>query len=289
MSEEDQDDAGNSHYLIVARDHFSEIGSVARTFRNKHPKTSIGLWHMADELLEHAPNYSEFDYAIRHYFDHKGRGGGFRALGNHSCGSSPPLPNINKSVTEPRWGVHWAFLEHEKKIANFRDPTSSWPVSHRSNNCSFIGRPTPERFAALEEVKKAAPDLQCSIKYTEGFMKGNGEFEYMTKDIGDAKIGLNPTGNNVECIRLNELLSMGTVPAMVDEKFVHATFEPLPAVLGKNWSEVALEMKRLLDDERNGGKELDTLAKRGSEWKVKLDHCMKSDMDFILKHSFWIA
>jgi hypothetical protein len=284
---QDDADAGNSHYLIVARDRFSQIGSVARRFRTEHPNTSIGVWRMADELLTHAPNYSDFDYKIRHYFAHKEKGGGFRALGNYTCGSSPPLPSNKSTKAEPKWGVHWAFLEFEKKIANFRDPTSSWPISHRSSNCSFIGRSTPERVAILSQVQKA--DLNCNIQFTSGFGKGNGEFKYMTEDIGGTKIGLNPTGNNVECIRLNELLSMGTVPAMIDQKFVHATFEPLPAILGKDWSEVVLEMKRLIDDEKNGGKELDALARRGSEWKVKLNHCMKSDMDFILKHSFGIA
>jgi hypothetical protein len=75
--------------------------------------------------------------------------------------------------------------------------------------------------------------------------------------IGGTNIGLNPTGNNVECILLNALSSMGTVSAMVDHKFVNATVEPLPAILGKDWSEVGLEMKRLIDDETNGGKQLD--------------------------------
>lgn len=102
---------------------------------------------------------------------------------------------------------------------------------------------------------KLAPSLNCDIQYTEGFRMGKGPLADLSS-MEESKIGLNPRGNSVETSRLSEYLVMGTVPAMLDHKYVHAPFELIPAILGKSWDELAIKIQHVIDDDIQGGETL---------------------------------
>jgi len=82
-----------------------------------------------------------------------------------------------------------------------------------------------------------------------------------------------------------ELLTVGTVPAMLeDTPFRTATFEPIPAIVGKTWRDVSVEIQRLLQP--NAATELQALSTKGVQFYEKLRRCTAMDMEFILKGAF---
>jgi hypothetical protein len=42
---------------------------------------------------------------------------------------------------------------------------------------------------------------------------------------------------------------MGSVPSVIDQPYLHATFQTVPAIIGENWTEVTMQMKELLLEE----------------------------------------
>ena len=304
--------ANPSHVLFVVRTNVINLSKWAVERREKHG-VSIGLWHMADERIYggeiQQPYYARFDYVIRNYYPYEpyftmATANGpihdmnLHALGNYTCGTSPTkLPTVprtdgGKSLGDPRWGLHWAFLDtHSLHVLFDREATSVWPTSRRYYNCSFIGRPDVKRMQKqrsimADTIKQVVPDLNCSIEITSGFAAGKEPWEYITQDLTNTKIGLAPRGSALETHRLPELLRMGAVPALIDEPYLHATFQSVPGILGDNWTQVAEKMRDLIVDERNGGQKLQELSQKGAKFFQQLQECMRSDMDVILRGAF---
>lgn len=275
----------SSHYMFIARRNILDLAGWAQRHRVEH-SFSVGLWLMADEFdkFDSHNDFASFDYVIRHYFfqtklDHFY----VRALGNQTCGSSPPLPTSH--IGEPRWGVHWGFLApHKPHALLFRPASSIVPASQRGRTCGFIGRSTQQRETMKQQLALAAPEVKCQIHFSQGFSLGSEKLKYLANDLQDIKIGLNPSGNNAECHRLPELLTLGTVPAMLDAQFLTATFRPVPGIIGKNWGEVGTQIVSL--SSANRSKELDDLSQAAANFYEELLSCMMSDMDVILRGAF---
>mmetsp|Transcript_47424 Transcript_47424/g.57424 ORF Transcript_47424/g.57424 Transcript_47424/m.57424 type:complete len:419 (+) Transcript_47424:311-1567(+) len=288
----------DTHLMIVARTNIVNLANFASTRRSRLKK-SVGLWHMADERLvpgEIKGQYNKFDYVIRHYLRFGERGFHtfditLRALGNHTCGSSPPLPVTGETLQkEPRFGSHWIMLgPHEDHSLLRFDADEVWPTSRRPLNCSFHGRKDVHRSKGERKMMYTAfndgadgKSLNCDVSYSTGFAAGKSKFDYLAGDLQNNKIGLSPRGSNVETHRLTEALIMGAVPAVVDEPYLHAPYQTVPAIIGKDWESVAKEMKRLLSDERRGGKELENLQEKGVQFYKKYEKCVKSDFNLIM-------
>ncbi|KAL3917135.1 MAG: hypothetical protein SGILL_004854 [Bacillariaceae sp.] len=263
---------------------------------------------MADERVhggEIAPTYRHFDLVIRNYWMWKTDfrqefGMTLRALGNHSCGTSPPLPTVvvdgdgDETIMEPRFGVHWAFLgPHDlHNLLLKEDATSVWPTSHRPVNCSFQGRKDKPRMqharSNMKEAIEATPELNCSLTFTGGFAMGSTKWDYLIGDLQQTKIGLCPGGTSVETHRLAESLQMGSVPAVIDQPYLHAPFRNVPAIIGENWTVVASQMKDLLYEETEASKigrqsNLEKLQLDGALFYQELQDCMKGDVDALLR------
>ena len=58
-----------------------------------------------------------------------------------------------------------------------------------------------------------------------------------------------PGGTSVETHSLAETLQMGSVPSVIDQPYLHATFQIVPAIIGENRTEVTMQMKELLQEE----------------------------------------
>lgn len=269
-----------SNYLFVARREISALDQWAQKYRQK-TNNSVGLFLMADELnsFKAESSFSNFDYVLRNYYF---RDSMMEALGNMSCGSSPSSsPRSRKAIT--RLGVFWVFLQPFSHSGLLERPAKSvFPTMKRPQNCSFVGRATSQR----EEMKKAfmthGADLECNIMFTPGYGKGNDDYSYVAHDLGQTKIGLHPPGNNPECHRLPELLTTGTVPALLDAPFLWATFRPIPAIVGKSWRDVIGLIQSLLLRPHD----LERLSLDGSLFYEELRDCMMKDMDLILQEAF---
>lgn len=276
---------GSTHYMVITRGDISDVSRWAQKHKVKH-NSSIGLWLMADEIDEfkNHTNFSSFDYVIRHYYFQSKLDLFFlRALGNHTCGSSPALPTSREG--EPRWGVHWGFLApHKPHSLLSRSALSTIPASQRTRNCGFIGRSTPQRELMKQELRLQAPGLNCMIQFSEGFTLGSDKLKYIAEDLHNIKIGLNPSGNNMECHRLSELLSLGTIPAMLHANYLRAPFRSVPGIIGRDWTEVGTNILTLLSE--NKSQELDSMSRDAASFYEELLSCMLSDMDYILRGAF---
>jgi hypothetical protein len=285
-------DDSTTHLLILARTNLIKLGSYVAKRREKH-NMSVGLFHMADERIkgtEIVGVYYRFDYILRHYYSHAKPfyGMTLRALGNHSCGESHKLPISSSS--EPRWGTHWLHLDsHSMSIEMQRSGASTWPISKRPVNCSFIGRNDVKRSVKergqMKQAVEEISELNCTVKFTTGFAQGNSPFYYFNRDLGTAKIGLSPRGSGVETHRLSEVLRMGLVPALKDADYLHATFRELPGIIGENWTVVAEKIKWYLSEAPD---ELEKLADDAAQFSEDLSQCMKQDMNIILQSAFGI-
>jgi len=268
-----------THYLITARGDPTPYGRIAQQWKTVQNHTvSFGFFHMADELLDVPRPYHMFDYVFRHYYSHGSkRIPHLRALGNLTCGGySPPLPvSAEADTDQTRLGVHWTFVLDGPKPFHYR-----WPMDRRTRNCTFIGRSTGPREEMKKILTEALPPGICDIQFTSGFRKGHDLFKYTTSDMADSKIVLNPTGNNVECIRLGEMLPFGTIPAMVHAPYVHATWKPQPGIVRNSWQEVADEIRRLLLQEN--AKELEGMSLQAHAWWDEYITCMQQDVAHIL-------
>ena len=276
---------GSSHYMVIMRGNISSLAAWSQKHRVKFG-VSIGLWLMADELdnFNYHYNFASFDYVIRHYYFQTKLDLFFlRALGNHTCGESPVLPTLRRG--EPRWGVHWGFLApHKPHSLLSRPPATTVLASRRERNCGFLGRFTRQREFMKQEIERLYPKMECLIQFSEGFTLGSDKFKYLAEDLQNIKIGLNPPGNNMECHRLSELLVLGTVPAMIDEKYLHAPFRPVPGIIGKDWGDLGNKMLSVLSV--NKSKELDAMSKDAAFFYEEILSCMRSDMDYILNGAF---
>jgi hypothetical protein len=90
-----------AHLIILARTNIVNLSLMA-VERRQSTRKFVALWHMADERVhggEIAPTYKHFDFVIRNYWrwkvdlDDEFRMS-LRALGNHSWGTSLPLPTV---------------------------------------------------------------------------------------------------------------------------------------------------------------------------------------------------
>ena len=276
-----------SNLLIITRKDFVNVEKWVQERRKKYG-VSVGLWVMGDELdnKNMHSTYRSYDYVIRHfYFQNKKDFYYLRALGNQTCGSSPPLPVSSERKAEPKWGVHWAFLPpHGFHPLLLQPPSSIITASFRKHNCGFIGRSTSVRQEMKREIERFVPAATCRIDFTSGFGQGSEKFKYFSQDLAEVKIGLNPAGNNPECHRLPELLALGTVPAMLDHEYLHATFEDVPGIIAKTWKEVGSKMMHLLSESQ--AEELDNMSRAAAEFLNRLVECSTGDMDVILRGSF---
>jgi hypothetical protein len=279
----------NAHLFILARTNIINLADLAVRWRETTNKT-VGLWHMADErnyIGEIKKPYHKFDYVVRNYYrsgtDFYEQNGMFlRALGNMTCGESPPLPTNN--ALEPKYGVHYMMLTPHEWHSLLLDRHSAWPTSRRPINCSFQGRTDVKRSRGTRQRVKDVMDtnhsqMQCEVEFTKGFGLGATKWEYVTGALGQTKIGICPGGSNQETHRLTECLMVGTVPAVLDEHYLHVFFEEIPAIIGQTWEEVAVEMERLL----NNMPELEDMSLRGLRFYNTLQNCMKSDLSTILE------
>jgi len=135
-----------------------------------------------------------------------------------------------------------------------------------------------------QELEQTAPKANCQIQFSKGFAVGNSKLQYLADNLQDIKIGINPPGNNVECHRLPELLALGTIPAMLDANYLHATFRSVPGIIGQNWTDVAWQIETALSQENK--RIIDDLSWSGAKFYEELKFCMRSDMDIILSGSF---
>eukprot|EP00287_Rhodomonas_sp_CCMP768_P001224 CAMPEP_0196752532 /NCGR_PEP_ID=MMETSP1091-20130531/87438_1 /TAXON_ID=302021 /ORGANISM="Rhodomonas sp., Strain CCMP768" /LENGTH=232 /DNA_ID=CAMNT_0042100491 /DNA_START=257 /DNA_END=956 /DNA_ORIENTATION=+ len=145
-------------------------------------------------------------------------------------------------------------------------------------NCSFIGMEHPPRKTMFAALRTQGADLKCLLASSKAYGGGKSSWDYVTKTLEISKIGLCPSGNNPETHRMAELLATGTVPAMLDYPFLHATFTAPPVIVGGNWTEVISRMRGLLVD-RPG---LERLQMEGAEWYGQLHRCITCDLDAIL-------
>jgi hypothetical protein len=139
-----------------------------------------------------------------------------------------------------------------------------------------------------QAIQEEASDLNCKIVWTKAFATGSSKWEYLVGDLQNTKIGLCPGGSSVENHRLAETLIMGSVPALLDERYIHAAFRDLPGIIGTNWTVVAKEMKRLLKEENDSIKhgeqsELQRLQEDGSQFYHELQLCMQQDMEALIQ------
>lgn len=291
-----------SHLLIVARENIKDHLSTFANQWRKISKLSVGLWHMADEGVglesgHQIKPYPAFDYVLRHYREHPVKYTNYtfkerynmtlRTLGNLTCGtSSTPLPEQD-TETPPRFGVHYVFLDPRALHVMYNHPgTSVWPSHLRQRNCSFIGRRGTEftRIARdlMAETIKRYPELNCSIVlHSRGFAAGKEPYDYIKEELQDSKIVLCPRGHSIETHRLTEALAMGSVPALLDAKYLHSFYREIPAIIGQDWDEIAIKMKELIEDESKGGNKLQTLSLQGAMFYDKLKSCQRSDMERI--------
>lgn len=286
------------HILIVARTNIIELANwgIRRRQNSTTKHISVGLWHNADERVYHGEInkvYQRFDYVIRNYFQAEpdtGKLWGFdlHALGNLTCGTHrQSLPDY--SANTPTWGVHYSILEaHTMHVLTQRHGTSVWPLHLRPTNCSFMGnvdtkRSVHQRQAMKEAMETVASDLHCDIRFSTGFAKGHGKFEYFNYDLANTKVGLAPRGSTYETHRLTELLQMGTVPAVVSSPYLYAPFIDIPAIIGDNWTDVAHQVREYIVNKPD---ELQALSIKGAVFYRQLEDCMRADMDFILRGAF---
>ncbi|KAL7549205.1 hypothetical protein ACHAWF_012478 [Thalassiosira exigua] len=320
LAEKLEDERG--HVIVVARTNIVNIANwaVERRRNNTDDATatvSTGLFHNADERFhkgEIVDVYDKFDYVLRQYYrtddDGKFHGYALDALGNRTCGTTKRSLPLGEDERGPRWGVHYVPLNaHTVDVNLLRHPASSYPTRLRPTNCSFVGRgdvkrSKGERAAMKSAVDDRGRDLNCSVTFTGSFASGNGKFEYLNYDLGLTKIGLSPRGSAVETHRLAELLRMGTVPAIVEEEYLSATFRKVPAIVAKDWPEVVGKMREYLVEEReflargkanegrgDGGggaalSKLERLSREGTKFYRDLEDCMMADMDFLLRGAF---
>jgi hypothetical protein len=285
------------HVLIVTRKYVAGIAAWAKMHRERC-NVSVGLFLMADEKLrrheelERSNLYGNFDYVFRNYYFPQPRFGEIplRALGNATCGTDLPLPSTVASKKEPRWGLHWMFLlPHEHHIILRRSETSIYPTSLRQNNCTFKGwtgyGEGQKARRQLLSLSRDFPDLNCNVTLQDGFAENKeSKFHYLASDVGESRIGFNPRGVHPECHRLPELLSMGTVPAMVEEEYMGHTFEPIPGILGPDWNHVLHQVRYYLSDE--GLPKLEALSQDGARWMSELSNCIRGDIELILRGAF---
>ena len=290
------------HVLIVARFHVVEIAEWALHYKETtNNKVSVGMFLMGDEeLLRHnrlvGENlYTNFDYVLRNYFFNATQIGDIplRFLGNATCGMSLPLP----SVSGPRWGLHWVFLQpHESHVLLDRPVQSIEPAHTRSKNCTFVGWVGGNRFSKEDraQVRKLSfrsfSDLHCNVALAGAFgtnKYNHSKLWYLNNDLAQSRIGLNPRGVHPECHRLPEMLKMGTVPAMTKQEYMRYTFEPIPGIVENSWIEVFSKMRYYLSDDWMD--ELSALSFKSAMWMDKLETCIRSDMNIILTGSFGLV
>lgn len=307
----------SSHLLLLVRTNIIKLAEYAEQRKARlQTNTSVGMWHMADERFcqgEIENTYHKFDYVLRHYYRSDFFGMKLRAMGNITCSSStpnsiddnsttlynPPLPTTNPK--EPKWGVHWLHLDaHTPTVHMSRSATSIWPTYKRPTNCSFIGRKdvkrsVGERQQMQDAIAARQSDLNCTIEMTNSFASGEEPFQYYNQRLASTKIGLSPRGSAIETHRLAEILRMGSVPALKDEEYVHATFRSVPGIIGANWTSIADQMVEYLANEKaaasspsSSSSALQTLAQEAAQFSQDLHDCVVADMDYILRRAFGI-
>jgi hypothetical protein len=292
-----------SHLLIVARINIKEQLATFAMQRRKLSGLSVGLWHMADEGVgrdygHQIKPYPAFDYVLRHYREHPVKYTNYtfyerynmtlRTLGNLTCGTSlTPLPE-KETETSPRFGVHYVFLDPREWHVMYNHPGSSvWPTHLRPRNCSFIGSIGEKHIQLARELMANTmnkyPELNCTmVLHTDGFAAGKETYNYVKEELQDSKIVLCPRGASIETHRLTEALAMGSVPALLDAKYIHSLYREIPAIVGQDWDEIASKIKELIEDELKGGKQLQLLGLQGAMFYSNLKSCQKSDMEKIL-------
>ena len=142
--------------------------------------------------------------------------------------------------------------------------------------------------SSMAEGIKAMPELNCSVTFTGGFAMGSSKWDYLIGDLQRTKIGLCPGGTSVETHRLTETLQMGTVPAVIDQPYLHAPFRDVPAIIGENWTVIGRQMKELLEEEMEASAQgrqsnLERLQLDGTRFYQELQDCMESDLDALLR------
>ncbi|KAL7532697.1 hypothetical protein ACHAXR_004790 [Thalassiosira sp. AJA248-18] len=314
LAEKLRDEHG--HVIVVARTNIINIANWAVERRRNSTSPGIivpstGLFHNADERFhkgEIAGVYDKFDYVLRQYYkrdeDGKFHGYNLHALGNHTCGTTQQsLPIISETEPGPKWGVHYVPLNaHTVDVQLLHHATATYPTSLRPTNCSFIGRADVKRSLHEREAMKSAveehgAEMNCTITFTGSFASGSTKFIYFNYDISQAKIGLSPRGSAIETHRLAELLRMGSVPAIVAEDYLFATFRSVPGIIAQDWPGVVALMKKYLAEERevlaknriDAGtriSKLEHLSREGTKFYRDLESCMMADMDFILRGAF---
>jgi hypothetical protein len=302
------------HVIVVARTNIINIANWAVERRKNTTAAGVmpttGLFHNADERFhkgEISNVYDKFDYVLRQYYqsDEDGKLHGYvlHALGNWTCGSTQQSLPLPETTPGPKWGVHYVPLNaHSRDVQLFHHVTANYPTSLRAFNCSFIGRPDVKRSKHERSMMKTAveehgAEMNCSVSFTSGFAAGKTKFEYINYEVSQSKIGLSPRGSAVETHRLAELLQMGTVPAIITEDYLFATFKPVPGIIAKDWPAVVQLMKAYLTEEKDvlavnvqtGStklSKLEHLSREGTKFYRDLEACMMADMDFILKGAF---
>lgn len=293
-------EAQSGHVLILARYHVVEIAQWAKDYKESN-NVSVGMFLMGDEelrqhkKLDSANLYENFDYVLRNYFFNASQFGDIplRFLGNATCGKSLPLPSP-PLIPGPTWGLHWLFLQPHKGGHDMLDRPyqSIEPAYMRPRNCSFTGWMGGNRLSKKDrgQVRKLSHktfrDLNCEIALSVAFAKNKynrSKLQYLSNDLAQSKIGFNPRGVHPECHRLPELLSLGTVPAMTHQEYMHYTFQPIPGIIEDDWVQVFSKMRYYLVE---GIDELSTLSYEGAKWLHQLEECVKSDVDLILRGAF---
>jgi hypothetical protein len=201
-----------------------------------------------------------------------------RALGNLSCGTGPVWDPKPRNNMLPWLGIHYVFQQGlpNNAMSGHSAKSSFWPSSQRPRNCTWTGSRRAGRKKMIDGMTN--PPF-CDIDVQDGFPGLVGPFEYGHVRFGQSVFGLNPNGNNPECLRTIEMLSHGTIPVHIDSTYLHKTFRTVPGIIAKNWTEARQRMEQLL----SGPPEiLDALQDASLNWFVDHATCVRNDLEIIL-------
>jgi hypothetical protein len=245
---------------------------------------SVGLMLMSDETNNNVWIYGAFDYVLRSFYFEKLNAAPVehyvRALGNLSCGTGPvwdPNPSDTKENMLPWLGIHYVFQQGlpNNAVSGHFSKFSIWPSSDRPRNCTWTGSLRADR---QEMVDGMNPPF-CDIDVQDVFPGHIGPFEYGHVRFGQSVFGLNPNGNNPECLRTIEMLSHGTIPVHIDSTYLHKTFRTVPGIIAKNWTEAKQRMDGLLS---GPPAVLNALQNECLDWYFDHATCVRKDLEIIL-------
>jgi hypothetical protein len=276
--------------LIVAPAH-DRIDDALLQWALSHRRKgfSVGLMIMADEGNNVGTStFYGFDYVLRNYYFAQLNGHDndhdyyLRGLGNLTCGTGPPwAPNPAKKNFQPGelpWlGIHWLFMQGlPKNLDSHHLIGSHWPSSLRTTPCTWAGSLRADRQEMIDVIKARIP--ACDIHVEANFDGSLSAYRYGHERLAGAVFGLNPSGNNAECLRLPEILDQGCIPVMRPAPFLQKTFAPMPGVIADTWSQAADVMIDLIANKTS----LDSLQHRLVIWYHQLHNCIKGDLKLIL-------